>query len=120
MNTQSPVTVLIAGTLAFPAGNREQALAETAELVRQTRTQAGCVNYVWAADPTSATTVYVYEKWASIEALAAHLSGPFYQKMLGALGAYGVDDIAISKYKVAVEEPVYDPQGRPRADFFTE
>ena len=39
--------------------------------------------------------------------------------MLGALGSYGVDDVAISKYKVAIEEPVYDPQGRPRADFFT-
>lgn len=113
-------TVLVAGTLAFPSGNREQALAETAALVEQTRTQGGCMNYVWAPDPTSATTVFVFEKWASIEAFAAHLSGPFYQKMLGALGAYGVSDVAISKYKVALEEPVYDPQGRPRADFFTE
>lgn len=120
MSTPSPVTVLVAGTLEFPSGNREQALAETAPLVEQTRTQHGCVNYVWSADPTSATTVYVFEKWASIDALAAHLAGPFYQKMLGALGAYGVGDVRISKYKVAIEEPVYDPQGQPRADFFTE
>lgn len=119
MNTQSPTTVLIAGTLKFPKGNRDKALAETARLVEQTRTQSGCLDYVWSADPTSATTVYVFEKWSSIESLAAHLAGPFYQKMLGALGSYGVDDVAISKYKVAIEEPVYDPQGRPRADFFT-
>jgi hypothetical protein len=31
-----------------------------------------------------------------------------------------VTDAVVSKFKVALEEPVYDPQGRPRADFFTE
>ena len=40
--------------------------------------------------------------------------------MLAALGKHGVTDVEVSKYKVAVEEPVYDPEGRPRADFFTE
>lgn len=117
---ENTMTVLIAGTLHFRAGNREKALAETAKLVEQTRQQTGCVDYVWSADPTSTTRVYVFEKWASVDALAAHLAGPFYQSMLGALGTYGVDDVAVSKYKVAIEEPVYDPQGRPRADFFTE
>jgi len=114
------MTVLINGTMHMPSGVRETTLAETAHLVVETRTQAGCLHYVWSADPTSATRVYVYEKWASVEALAAHLAGPYYQNMLGVLGKSGVTDVEVLKYKVAVEEPVYDPQGRPRADFFTE
>ncbi len=114
------MTVLIAGTLHIPDGRRDESLAETAPMVAETRTQEGCLHYVWAADPTSATRVYVFEKWASVATLAAHLAGPYYQSMLAALGSYGVTDVDISKYKVALEEPVYDPQGRPRADFFTE
>ena len=114
------MTVLIAGTVHLPAGVREKALAETAELVAQTRTQKGCNHYVWSADPTSETRVYVYENWASVEDLAEHLAGTYYQNMLATLGGYGVTNIEVSKFKVALEEPVYDPQGRPRADFFTE
>ena len=113
------MTVLIAGTLNFPQGNREQALADTAQLVRDTRAQNGCLHYVWSADPTSATRAYVFEKWATVEDLAAHLDGTFYQNMLGALGTYGITDVEVAKYKVTLEEPVYDPEGKPRADFFT-
>ncbi|MEZ5503714.1 MAG: putative quinol monooxygenase [Halioglobus sp.] len=113
------MTVLIAGTVHLPAGDREKALAETAQLVADTRGQSGCLHYVWSADPTSDTRVYVFEKWASVEDLAAHLAGDFYRAMLAALGSYGVTDAEVSKYRVALEEPVYDPQGRPRADFFT-
>jgi quinol monooxygenase YgiN len=113
------MTVLIAGTLHLPVGDREKALAETADLVVETRTQPGCLHYVWSADPTSPTRVYVFEKWASVDELAAHLAGPYYRNMLAALGKYGVTDTEVSKYQIALEEPVYDPQGRPRADFFT-
>jgi quinol monooxygenase YgiN len=95
------MTILIAGTLHLPALEREKALAETATLVEETRTQKGCRHYVWSADP-------------------AHLAGPYYQNMLASLGKYGVSDTEVSKFKVALEEPVYDPEGKPRADFFTE
>ena len=70
------MTVLIAGTVQIPAGDREKALAESAGLVAETRTQQGCLHYVWSADPTSTTRVYVYENWASVDDLAAHLAGP--------------------------------------------
>jgi quinol monooxygenase YgiN len=114
------MTILIAGTVHLPAGDREKALAETASLVEQTRTQKGCRHYVWSADPTSTTRVYVYENWDSVEDLAAHLAGTYYQSMLVTLGGYGVTETEVSKFKVSLEEPVYDPEGKPRADFFTE
>jgi len=114
------MTILINGSLHLPAGEREKALAETAALVDETRSQQGCKHYVWSADPTSDTRVYVYENWDCVEDLAAHLAGPYYQNMLASLGKYGVSDTQVSKFKIALEEPVYDPEGKPRADFFTE
>ena len=114
------MTIIIAGTVHLPEGDRDIALRETAGLVAETRTQPGCEHYVWAADPTSPTRLYVFEKWSSVEDLAAHLAGHYYQNMLASLGKYGVSDIDVAKYRIDREEPVYDPQGRPRADFFTE
>ncbi len=113
------MTILIAGSIHLPAGDREKALAETADLVAETRGQKGCQHYVWSADPTSDTRVYVYEYWASVEDLAAHLAGPYYAQMLGLLGSYKVENTEVAKFRVDLEEPVYDPEGRPRADFFT-
>ncbi len=113
------MTVLIAGTVDILGGDREKALAEAAGLMAETRSQAGCVHYVWSADPTSQTRVYVYEYWESVESLAAHLAGPYYAQMLGLLGKYQVENTEVSKFRVDLEEPVYDPEGRPRADFFT-
>ena len=113
------MTILIAGTVEIEASNRDKALADAAGLMADTRTQAGCNHYVWSADPTSPTRIYVYESWDSTEELAAHLAGPFYQNMLAILGGFGVHNTLVSKFKIAHEEPVYDPEGKPRADFFT-
>lgn len=113
------MTVLIAGTIDILEGRREEALAEASPLMDETRAQQGCVHYVWSADPTSDTRVYVYENWAGIDDLAAHLAGQYYAGMLGLLGRYPVENVAVSKFRVDLEEPVYDPEGRPRADFFS-
>ncbi len=113
------MTVLIAGTVDILDGARVQALADAAALMARTRDQQGCRHYVWSADPTSDTRVYVYEYWESVEDLAAHLAGPCYAQMLGILGRYNVENVEVAKFRVDLEEPVYDPEGRPRADFFT-
>ncbi|MEH6588641.1 MAG: antibiotic biosynthesis monooxygenase [Halioglobus sp.] len=114
------MTILIAGTVEIADGRREQALAEAAQLMIDTRTQKGCNHYVWSADPTSDTRIYVFESWDSTEDLADHLAGSFYMSMLVHLGGYDVHNTEVSKFRIAHEEPVYDPEGKPRADFFTE
>lgn len=114
------MTVLINGTVDVKAEDRAPALAAATDLMAETRLQKGCQHYVWSADPTSETRIYVYENWDSSEDLSAHLAGPFYAKMLGILGSFGILDTAVSKFKIAIEEPVYDPEGKPRGDFFTE
>jgi quinol monooxygenase YgiN len=114
------MTILIAGTVEIANGRREQALSEAAQLMVETRTQKGCNHYVWSADPTSDTRIYVFESWDSTEDLADHLAGSYYMNMLTHLGGYDVHNTEVSKFRIAHEEPVYDPEGKPRADFFTE
>lgn len=113
------MTILIAGTVDVGNGRRDEALSAAAALMADTRSQKGCKHYVWAADPTSETRIYVYENWDSTDDLAAHLAGPFYASMLGLLGEYGAENAEVSKFRIDLEEPVYDPEGKPRADFFT-
>ena len=113
------MTVLISGTVELDAADRDKALAEAADLMAKTRNQKGCKHYVWSADPTSDTRIYVFENWESSEDLCTHLAGPYSAQMLALLGSYDVRNTVVSKFKVALEEPVYDPEGKPRGDFFT-
>lgn len=114
------MTVIINGCVEVSAENRDKALAEAADLMAETRNQKGCNHYVWSADPTSPTRIYVYENWDSSEDLCAHLAGPYYMKMLAHMGSYDVYNVEVSKCRPEIEEPVYDPEGKPRGDFFTE
>ena len=113
------MTILINGYVDFAPGSETAALAAATQLMAETRTQPGCRAYVWSADPTTPGRVYVYENWEKEEDLAAHLAGKYYLGMLALLGEYELLATDILKYRIDHAEPVYDDQGRPRADFFT-
>ncbi|MFV8783145.1 putative quinol monooxygenase [Microbulbifer sp. SA54] len=114
------MTVLINGIVEVSANHRDAALAAATAALDEIRAQKGCRHYAWTADPTSPTRIYVYENWVSSDDLSAHLAGPCFGRMLGILGQYDILDTSITKYKVALEEPIFDPEGNPRGDFFTE
>ncbi len=42
--------------------------------MRQSRAEAGCIDYVLSADPLEPGRVYLFERWASKEHLAPHLA----------------------------------------------
>ena len=109
--------ILIAGTVDVAAEQRESALATAGELLAATRAQAGCLDYVWAADLAVPGRIYVFERWADEASLAAHFAGPWYRQMLAAIGRHGIRKVDVLKYRVGLSEPVYDREGRPRADF---
>ena len=113
------MVIIIAGTIEIEPSVRDAALAAGRELEAATRRQEGCLNYAWTTDGLSDSTIYVFERWASEEALAAHFQGPNYNGMRAVLGSYGIRGADISKYRIDIAEPVYDATGTPRADFFT-
>ena len=63
--------------------------------------------------------VLVFEEWENEADFAAHLAGPQYRGMLGHMQGYTILNAVTRKHRVTLSEPVYDPTGVPRADFFT-
>ncbi len=112
--------IIVAGTVEFDPAQRDAALRAASALFAATRAQPGCLDYVWCADPSSASRVYVYERWQDGPSFAAHLAGPCYRDMLAVLGRHGLRSAEVAKHRVDKREPVYDAQGKPRADFFSE
>ena len=111
--------IIVAGSVELDPAQRDAALRDASSLFAATRTQVGCLDYVWCADPSSPGRVWVYERWSDGPSLAAHLAGPCYRDMLAALGRRGLRSADVAKHRVEQREPVYDASGRPRADFFT-
>ena len=111
--------ILIAGTVEVDPAQRDAALEAGRPHMEATRAQEGCLDYVWSADLLVPGRIYVYERWESQETLAAHLAGPHYLAMRDTIAAHGLRGADVAKYRIDKSEPVYDPQGRPRADFFT-
>ncbi len=111
--------ILIAGTVDVDPVKREAALVAGEPHMRATRAQKGCLDYNWSADSLTPGRIYVYERWESQGDLAAHFDGPHYLAMRDTIAAHGLRGADVSKYLPELSEPVYDPQGRPRADFYT-
>jgi quinol monooxygenase YgiN len=111
--------IIVAGPVECEPKQRAAALSAASELCAPTRAQPGCLHYVWCADPSSESRVYVYECWQDTESFAAHLAGPRYKNMLELLGKNGLRGAEVAKHRVEKSEPVYDETGKPRADFFS-
>ena len=112
--------IIIAGTVDLDPAQREAALDAARPLFEPTLAQKGCRAYSWTADLLAPGRVQVYELWDGEAELAAHFEGPCYLKMRETMGAHGLRGANVSKYRSDRSEPVYDPSGRPRADFLSE
>ena len=112
--------IIIAGTIELDPDRRDEALTVAKPFIDGALTQEGCEAYTWSADLNSPGRVEVFERWTREADLAAHFKGSHYLSMLKALGRYGLKSSDVSKYRGDHREPVYDPDNKPRADFFTE
>jgi len=67
--------LVVAGTMEVDPDQREAFLAGRQEAVMAVRTEPGCLDYIFSADPYDPALVRLFERWDSKEALAAHLAG---------------------------------------------
>ena len=111
--------IVISGEIDLDPAAREKALLDAQPLIAAALAEPGCVHYAWTADLARPGRVHVFEEWATEADLAYHLTAEPYLKMAGHLAAVGIKAAVTRKYRVDLIEPVYDPQGKPRADFFT-
>jgi quinol monooxygenase YgiN len=66
--------LIIAGTFEIDPARRDEFIAEKESAMRESRAEAGCIDYVLSADPLEPGRVYLFERWESKEHLAPHLA----------------------------------------------
>lgn len=110
--------VTIAGTIDFAGRDVAPILEAARELIAAACAEPGCIHYCWTADVLHPGRIRVFEEWESGETLIAHLAAAPYREMAAHLAASGMTGADVHKYRVDAKEPVYDPDGNPRGDFF--
>ena len=111
--------VVITGEIDMAPGVREKTLQDAQPFIAAALAETGCVHYTWSVDAERPDRVHVFEQWDSEADLSAHLVAQPYLDMAGHLNAAGIVSAVTRKYRVDLIEPVYDPDGKPRGDFFT-
>jgi len=114
-----PYRVVISGEIDVEPDKREKAILDAQPLIAAALGELGCVHYDWTMDPAKPGRIHVFEEWDTEDDLIAHLAAAPYREMAGHLAATGILSAVTRKYRVDLVEPVYDPEGKPRGDFFT-
>ena len=111
--------VVVAGTVDVAPEKRDQALQDARALIDEALGEPGCLAYEWTRDSFDPGRIHVFEEWESEATLIEHLRAPSYLNMLAHLGGVGIKAANTRKYRVDLDEPVYDESGKARGDFFS-
>lgn len=96
--------LIVAGHFEVDPAQRDEFLLSRVAAMRTSRSEAGCITYVFSADPIEPGRVQLFECWESKEALAAHLEG----MRSAPRPATGVAILAaeVQQYEIAAVGPV--------------
>lgn len=113
------MTILISATMELDPAHAQRIIEEARPLIEASLEEPGCLAYSWALNPLHPGRIEVFERWTDEAALAHHFTLPNYTVMRTHLRSAGEIKSTSRKYRCDHDEPVYDPTGTPRADFFT-
>ena len=66
--------VIVGGTFELDPEQRDQFIASRGEMMRRSRSEPGCIEYTFSADPLDPGRVMLFEKWEHQAALDAHIA----------------------------------------------
>jgi quinol monooxygenase YgiN len=92
--------VILAGTVRFPLEKLDAALAMMTEMMRLSRAEDGCVEYVYSQDLIEPELVHVFEVWRDEAALHGHHTAPHFEKWKAERSALGMTDRRLFRYDV--------------------
>ena len=98
--------IIIAGTITFDPANHDKLSAGFATMQAVTLAEEGCIAYDYWLSRHDEGTVLMFEKWASDEALAAHMTSPHMAEFGAVMGGIGIKGVDIKKYSGATEGPL--------------
>ena len=114
--------IIVVAALEFAnQEDRDRAVELSKDVQLATRVEEdGCRDYCFAADPSIATRIQVYELWDDSDSLAAHFDHPNYHKMVELLQGAGIVESVNQAYLAERGEPVYGPNGEKKTAFFAD
>lgn len=66
--------IIVGGSFEVDPAQRDAFLAERYQMMQKSRSEDGCLEYTFAADPLESSRVILFERWESQAALDAHLA----------------------------------------------
>jgi quinol monooxygenase YgiN len=91
--------VVLAGTVRF--ADVAAARPRMDEMMRLSRAEDGCIEYVYSQDLMDPGLIHVFEVWRDEEALHGHHNAPHFLKWRAEREAIGMSDRNMTAYAVA-------------------
>ena len=98
-------TVILQGVFSLDPKERDRFVESRVEAMRASRREAGCLEYVIAADPVDPERAVLSERWESMEHLEQHLARP-HDAAPGVDPAPTPRGVEITVYEVATSRPL--------------
>ncbi len=93
--------IVVEGT--FRIADPDSARPAMTEMVHASRAEIGCIDYAYAADLLDPNLIRVSERWASREALTAHLASDHIRRWRALWPEIGVSDRQLRMYDAEPE-----------------
>ena len=93
--------IVVAGTVHIDPTRQVEALALMQTMMEATQQEDGCITYQFYTNPWQPAEIFVFEEWASIEALNAHFATPHMATFRQHLPHYVTRAAAIKRYTIA-------------------
>ena len=90
--------LVVAGTINLDPDHLNEMLAAIVPLMEATQAEEGCIDYVLSADPKEPGTIRIFEKWASDEALGAHMKAPHMVEFQQKAGDFGITAMSVERF----------------------
>jgi quinol monooxygenase YgiN len=95
--------LIVAGWFEVDPGDRDAFLASRADSMTRSRSEPGCLEYVFSADPMVPGRVVLYECWLDKASLATHLALP---RVPSAEPAIAVIKSQLQQYEISLVGPL--------------
>jgi quinol monooxygenase YgiN len=94
------VSVILAGTVRFDPAGLPAARERMKQMMRLSRAEDGCIEYVYSEDLIDPGLVHVFEIWRDEDALHAHHEAPHFLQWRADRDALGMSDRNMTAHSV--------------------
>ena len=94
------MTVVLAGTVRFAPEMLPEARSRMQEMMRLSRAEDGCIEYVYSDDLAEPGLVHVFEIWRDEDALRAHHDAPHFLEWRATRDDIGMHDRRMQAHTV--------------------